>query len=119
PWPTDAGRIERTKIKLGVVVAGLRGLRIAIGHLLVGNRIGGTNRRVRNESNAAKDCQKGSLHQILQDVGKVTPPVLYCWSHALFCSRVQKVLHVSAVTVQETRKASVVRGEDRASLGRA
>ena len=76
PLTPDARRIERAHIKLSLAVSGLRGLRITIGHFPVGHGIGIGN-GVRKESGAAKNRQKGSLHEILEDSGKITRPAVF------------------------------------------
>ena len=72
----DARRIERAHVKLSLAVSGLRRLRIAIGHFPVGHGIGIGN-GVRKESGTAKNRQKGSLHEILEDSGKITRPAVF------------------------------------------
>jgi hypothetical protein len=76
PRAPDARRIERAQIKLSLAISGLRGLRITIGHLHVGHGIGIGN-GVRKESGTAKDRQTGSLHEILEDSGKITRPAVF------------------------------------------
>jgi len=76
PRPPDSRRIERADVKLSLTVSGLRGLRIAIGHFPVGHAIG-TGNGVRKQSGTAKNRQKGSLHEILEDSGKITRPAAF------------------------------------------
>ncbi|TMH33831.1 MAG: hypothetical protein E6H66_11500 [Betaproteobacteria bacterium] len=76
PRAPDARRIERAHIKLGLAISGLRGLRITIGHFPVGYGIGIGN-GVRKENGTKKNRQKGSLHEILEDPGKITRPAVF------------------------------------------
>jgi hypothetical protein len=55
---------------LRVVIAGLRGLLIAIGYFLVGYRIGRIGNAVRNEGGSAKDGHKSALHKSSSIPGK-------------------------------------------------
>ena len=56
PRAPDARRIKRGKIKLSVAVSGLRRLRIAIRHFLVGYRIRCIGNGACKESGTANDC---------------------------------------------------------------
>jgi hypothetical protein len=45
PWAPDSRRIERAHVKLSLAVSGLRGLRIAIGHMFENSALRGTTLR--------------------------------------------------------------------------
>jgi hypothetical protein len=76
PRAPDARRIERAHVKLRLAISGLRGLQITIGHFPVGHGIGIGN-GVRKESGTEEKRQKGSLHEILEDSGKITRPAVF------------------------------------------
>ena len=59
----DAGRIERTEIELGLVVAGLRRAQIAARHILVEHRISRRLPGVCQEGDATEDRENKPLHE--------------------------------------------------------
>src|SRR5258707_14998095 len=121
PRAPDTRRIKRTKIKLSLAISGLRGLKIAIGHFPIGPGIRGIGNGVRNESGTEKNCQKSSLHEILQDSGKCPGLRYFADVTYVFLDCIAKTSRDGTrrpLQVQETRHCATHRAEPCSNLVR-
>ncbi|XSC48619.1 hypothetical protein ACF1BQ_041270 [Bradyrhizobium sp. RDT10] len=65
--------MERPKIELGIIIAGLRRLLVVIGHFLVGRGVGNSRAEVDQHSEAASNYNNRSLHGLRNRVATGWP----------------------------------------------